>query len=427
VAIRTYDLIPDTGARNTKPQASVWFLLNPDDDPAIPATLGTPDAQRRGIVLVRLNPLSSSRTELSIDVLLSLGATRDGIEQQHVDVTTLPRVVTARLCGLRPAVLAIDCPHALSVHQLTAARRWCDHAQAQLVLIARNPTTYPYLTTTLEDLMRRPAHPPAAVTAWPAELLDVTLPADDFPVFRASVRHLLPHLAPLIDDIYTDTYDSVRSRLPTDHAADYSIRRAALFPPVFGTLTDRDPPASIQLIKLRALQAALLTHDATLLWWMPTPTTSLTSRLYPSLTPRHHGDHLATVLDPVSAAVNLLAGYFELPIGDLIKLSSTDLQLDDIDTTQHAQKPSPALMLGNQRLFLPRWTMPVLRTYLCLRDHLARSRAPGSPELFQRDGTGLDWHQAWNAQRDAGYRNTYGYVEAPTPVRAQPAASRPVG
>jgi hypothetical protein len=154
VAIRTYDLIPDTGARNTKPQASVWFLLNPDDDPAIPATLGTPDAQRRGIVLVRLNPLSSSRTELSIDVLLSLGATRDGIEQQHVDVTTLPRVVTARLCGLRPAVLAIDCPHALSVHQLTAARRWCDHAQTQLVLIARNPTTYPYLTTTLEDLMR---------------------------------------------------------------------------------------------------------------------------------------------------------------------------------------------------------------------------------------------------------------------------------
>jgi hypothetical protein len=171
--------------------------------------------------------------------------------------------------------------------------------------------------------------------------------------------------------------------------------------------------ATAGLYPRRALQAALLTHDATLLWWMPTPTTSLTSRLYPSLTPRHHGDHLATVLDPVSAAVNLLAGYFELPIGDLIKLSSTDLQLDDIDTTQHAQKPSPALMLGNQRLFLPRWTMPVLRTYLCLRDHVARSRAPGSPELFQRDGTGLDWHQAWNAQRDAGYRNTYGYVEAP--------------
>lgn len=370
-----------------EPQAMPWLLPNPDDDPAVHATLDSADARARGILLIRLSPFSTTVTHLVQDTLRALGLPHT---TDRLNVTDqLPRLLTYRLCGQGTTVLAIDCPHPLTPHQLRCARRWCDHLQAQLVLITTdphpaNPTapTAGLTTTAAALLLRTPRRDPASYLAEPdlttqaTQLTGLTLPGDEFTTFRTSCLRLLPRHADTIDTLYTHAYqqahDHARNRYrrpshrpsgtddtPDDRLADQIARAHAA---VFHALTLGDPTAPIRLIRLRATQAALFTHHRVLLRWNPpTPTHAPHTALPGSLTPRDHATALAHNLNPTSAARTLLCGLFELSWQHEKELRTHEIIIDP-----------PELLSGNLELRIPIWAQPFLYAHRCAHDHHSR-------------------------------------------------------
>jgi hypothetical protein len=403
MTIRTYDLAGVDEPERARPRCAVWYLLNPTDDPTVLAALDTPEIRaRRRMLLVRLAPTSRSRVELAYDTLRALQISRDELRPHGIAPDDLPRLLTHRLCGMRLSVLAIDCPHPLAPAQLTLARTWCDHLQAQLVLVARAPTVRPYLTTSLDALLRA-ASPPAPTTPrWSDQLAALELPTDEFTTFRATCRRLLPAEFATIDELYTRVYDDTRARL----AAPGRTAQANATMAVFHALSVDDPPATVRLIALRAIQAAVFTHAGLLLSWRPWRGRTLEGALPGSLTPRCHLVKLHPVLDPAAAIANLAWGYLEVTEDALQALPGHALIADD----RGAERTAPALKINTHLLRLPTWSLPIVRAYHCQRNHFRPPEASEPKQLLLRDNTPMTAREISSAMHCThyatdGYRN----------------------
>lgn len=418
-----------SGPEKPAPRASVWFLLNPDDDPGITAALTGPHARARRILLVRLSPLSLTQPELARDTLRSLGPAEDGhlhdIADEDVIETALPALAAQRLCGYRIAVLAIDCPHPLSHHQLRMARYWCDHVGAQLVLIARAVTYHPALRTTLEDLLARPVPTTTASDQrrWAQPLWHLQPPLDEFPAFRAAARRAFGTHAAIADDLYLATTTATRellTQLPPKRPRDWATERSgptnrelSILAHVLATLTHHDPPVAARLIMLRAMQACLFTHDTTLLDWSPSTAANLQHALPDSQTPRTYDVQISAILDPLSVVVNLLCGYLEVSAATLATLTRDDLITDPAPPTPDGIPVTPpALRVADTTIALPGWMLPHLRTYLCRRDHHAPSRAVPTNALLVDEGRPVTEGDSYRLLSRVAPRTNDSYVPA---------------
>jgi hypothetical protein len=363
-----------------------WLLLNPTDDPAILAALHSDEARTRRILLIRLSPSSTTVTHLVYDTLRALGVDSEDINNQLVDHDQLPRLLTYRLCGLRLAVIAVDCPHLVNAVQLGCLQRWCDHLRAQLVLVTPDDEGYsgPKLGTSLQLVLHSASLPttPERVDAheWPLDLDGITLPGDEFTTFRTSCLQLLPKNATTIDALYTDAFRRAQWELDGQPPHTHLARAEAA---VFHALTLHDPPAVIRLILLRATQAALFTHYRILLRWEPVTPPHLPHTSLPgSLAPQQHADLLSRVLRPDIAVDNLLFGLFELSWGQLRKLRRDQIVLEDTYRPDLGVIPGPALVSGTHVLRFPEWTRPTLDAYRCARDHHSNPRVTPDSELY---------------------------------------------
>ncbi|MFD1145672.1 hypothetical protein [Saccharothrix hoggarensis] len=357
------------------PQAVAWQLLNPSDDPAVCAALTTPAARARRILLVRIRPATVHRVHLAYDTLRAIGVTMRDVESQSVEPDELPRRTLYRLCGLRVAVLALDCPHSLNQATLDLARSWCDHLGARLVLISTAPIARPALTTSLDDLLDGgpPRHPPTpaygadgppdptgsrfpdddapgtglrpAPAQWSwgddgwgrrrpgpdwdgagRDIDPMSLPVDDFPTFRAACARL-PHRQAL-DHVYTTAYTACATELALPHDARIQDRICTA---LFHGLTLHDPPLAVRMITLRAIQAAAFTHTGHWIGHDPTAYARPRPESLPgNLVPRHYLGTLQPVLDPLVAVANLLWGYLETDCDGLVMLRDHHLITEDL-------------------------------------------------------------------------------------------------
>ncbi|MDR7304498.1 hypothetical protein [Haloactinomyces albus] len=134
---------------------------------------------------------------------------------------------------------------------------------------------------------------------------------------------------------------------------------------------------------MRAVQAALFTHAALLLTWHQSSELPTAHQLPGTLTSHRHRDWLEAVAEPVWAVANLLWDHLDLTAETLLALRRDQLVIDDVTHSHHGPITAPAVILNQLVLSLPDWSLPLLRTYRCPRDH-ART-TPASDALLCLD------------------------------------------
>ncbi|MFJ9523642.1 hypothetical protein ACIRPK_36115 [Kitasatospora sp. NPDC101801] len=329
-----------------RPSPRAAVVLNPDDDVALTRRLDALASRRR--LVLRPSPGGGVR-DLARDVLAALGKSPEAVLAEEATVANMYRTCAAFSTAAGVTDIVVDRVHRLATRTVEPLLGLALTSGAALWLIWSGPQPTAALITQLrqsslaartelldpaafyhrlplqaeeqkeDEKAERPevlaeeaadtsqAPVPRQAQPWPR------LPMTDFPLFLATCHRTLPTAdRRRVSDLYRSEMH-LASRLPdtTAHALTAYLRDDRLGPA---------PTPEDALIRLRAIQAALLPRAALLRWQPATLGSDPAARLVTRFTD-HTAYALRTAADTESGAATALALYFDTgPTGfDMIR------------------------------------------------------------------------------------------------------------
>ncbi len=283
------------------PRPRTVIVENPSDHASITRHLAATGGLAAGRAIIRPTPGAADLCTLGLDVLVAAGISTEAAQKEHLRGVCW-EYARAWLTGHRVTDLLADRAHRLTAAQLTALGGLAADLGASLWLLwgssadpapaiaeLRNVVGREVerigmwdLCGQLEPVERKPVGLPEA-DGWPP------LPEADFITFLAACRrHLAAPDFAAVASAYYDAADM--TDLWTELRRDLPARSMACFTAVLTSWLRDDmlgpaPCAAVALVRLRAVQAALLTRGILLRWDAtalgPDPAARLTGDLTP--------------------------------------------------------------------------------------------------------------------------------------------------